>query len=107
MPAFAHESEAELARLFDAYGVAWQYEPRLFVLERDGQGRPVRALAPDFYLPDSGVYVEVTTLQQRLVTRKNRKVREVMERYPGVHITLLYRRDYHQLLAKYGIASAA
>ncbi len=90
-----------------AYGVAWEYEPRLFVLDRDAQGRPVRAFTPDFYLPDADVYVEVTTLQQRLVTRKNRKVREVMERYPGVHVTLFYRRDYHRLLAKYGISSAA
>lgn len=105
--AFAHPSERELARLLDFYGIAWEYEPRLFVLERNAAGQPTRAFSPDFYLPEADQYLEITTLQQRLVTRKNRKVREVMARYPGVRITILYQRDYQSLLAKYGIGQAS
>src|SRR5207302_1207522 len=57
---------------------------------------------PDFYLSDYDLYVELTTMRQRLVTRKNRKLRLLRERYPGINIRLLYRHDYYELLAKYG-----
>jgi hypoxanthine phosphoribosyltransferase len=57
---------------------------------------------PDFYLPELDLYVELTTLKQSLVTVKNRKVRRLRELYPEVNIKLLYKRDYHRLLAKYG-----
>ena len=63
--AFAHNSERELARLFDFYGLRWEYEPHTFVLERGADGSPTRAFAPDFYLPDHDRYLEVTTLDQR------------------------------------------
>ncbi len=89
--------------MLDFYGVAWQYEPRTFVLEADADGRPTLAFTPDFYLPDHDLYVEVTTLDQRLVTRKNRKLRLLRERHPGVAVRLLYQRDYLQLLVKYGL----
>ena len=71
---FAHPSEREFARILDFYRIAWQYEPRSFLLEeRDGQ--IIEMFTPDFYLPDLDLYVELTTLRQRLVTRKNRKLR--------------------------------
>src|SRR5215211_4448328 len=60
------------------------------------------ARTPDFYLPDLDLYVELTTMRQRLVTRKNRKLRRLQERYPEVNVRLLYKRDYYELLAKYG-----
>src|SRR5215216_5629206 len=98
---FAHPSEREFARILDFYRVTWQYEPRSFVLdERDG--RVVEMFTPDFYLPDLDLYVELTTMRQRLVTRKNRKLRRLQERYPEVNVRLLYKRDYYELLAKYG-----
>src|SRR5690242_9577114 len=80
-PAFAHPSEAQFARLLDFYGVAWRYEPRTFPL-REQDGRVVEAFAPDFYLPDFDLYVELTTLRQSLVTYKNRKLRRLRELYP-------------------------
>jgi bifunctional protein TilS/HprT len=101
---FAHASERHFAQLLDFYGIEWQYEPHLFVLEENPAGEPVRAFRPDFYLPGYDLHVEITTLRQSLVTKKNRKAREVMERYPGVRIKILYRRDYVALLAKYGLA---
>lgn len=98
---FAHESEEEFARLLDFYGVAWQYEPRSFTLSEE-DGRVTEAFTPDFYLPDLDLYIELTTLQQRLVTEKHRKLRRFQERYPDLQIKLLHRSDYLSLLAKYG-----
>jgi hypoxanthine phosphoribosyltransferase len=57
---------------------------------------------PDFYLPDQDLYVELTTMKQSLVTKKNRKVRRLRELYPELQIKLMYRRDYQQLVAQYG-----
>src|ERR1043166_7995094 len=88
-PAFAHPSEAEIARLLDFYGVRWEYEPRTFPLEWDAQGRPTLSFTPDFYLPDYDLYLEVTTIKPALANRKNRKVRLLREVYPEVQIKLL------------------
>ena len=98
---FAHESEAQFARLLDFYGVAWRYESRSFPL-REQDGRVVEAFTPDFYLPDSDLFIELTTLKQGLVTEKHRKLRLLRATYPDVNIKLLHRRDYLRLLAKYG-----
>ena len=107
MPEFAHESEAQIASLFDAYGVRWEYEPTTFVLETDDDGNPIEAFTPDFYLTDFDTYVEVTTMRQPLVTRKNRKVRKLAITHPDVTVKLLYRRDLEQLGLKYALADAA
>jgi hypothetical protein len=99
--AFAHPAEVEFARLLDFYGVRWEYEPRVFVLDRDADGRPTRAFAPDFYLPDQDLYVELTTVSARLTYRKTRKVRRLRELYPDVRIKLFDLRDVRSLLLKY------
>jgi len=62
----------------------------------------VESFAPDFYLPDLDLYVELTTLKQSLVRRKNRKLRHLRELYPMVRIKLFYARDFKALLLKYG-----
>jgi hypothetical protein len=100
---FAHNSERQFARLLDFYRVEWQYEPTAFPIEWDASGQPVQHFRPDFYLPRFGLYIEITTLNQRLVTKKNRKVRRLRELYPDVRIKVLYQRDYLSLLAKYGL----
>lgn len=100
---FAHNSERQFARLLDFYGVAWQYEPVTFELVSDDDGNVVEAFSPDFHLPDYDLFVEITTQRQRLVTRKNRKVRRLRERYPDIRIKILYQRDYLSLLVKYGL----
>ena len=107
MSRFAHPAERALAELLDFYGVAWEYEPRTFVLEADDDGNPVSAFTPDFYLPAFDTYVELTMLRQPLVTRKHRKVRRLGELYPDVRVKLLYRRDVERLARKYGLAAAA
>ena len=100
---FAHNSERQFARLLDFYRVEWEYEPTAFPIEWDAAGQPVQHFRPDFYLPGFRLYIEITTLNQRLVTKKNRKVRRLRELYPDVHIKVLYQRDYLSLLAKYGL----
>jgi len=81
----------------------WEYEPRTFTLEQDRDGRPVQAFTPDFYLPAYDLYIEITTLNQKLVTKKNRKARRLVEQHPEVSIRVLYQRDYLNLLVKYGL----
>ena len=42
-------------------------------------------------------------MNQKLVTKKNRKVRLLRELHPDVTCKVLYQRDYFQLVAKYGL----
>ncbi len=81
----------------------WEYEPRTFTLEHDREGRPVQAFTPDFFLPAYDLYIEITTLNQKLVTKKNRKARRLVEQHPDISIRVLYQRDYLHLLVKYGL----
>jgi hypoxanthine phosphoribosyltransferase len=81
----------EFARILDFYGITWIYEPRSFPLRWDGE-RIVEAFTPDFYLPDLNLYVELTTMRQRLATEKNRKMRLVRELYPEIQIRLINKR---------------
>jgi len=101
-PAFAHASEAELARILDFYEVAWEYEPHTFPILFDRDGAVLESFSPDFYLPELDLYVEITTLKQRLVRKKNRKLRRLRELYPALRVKLLYARDFRALLLKYG-----
>ena len=100
---FAHNSERQFAKLLDFYNIAWEYEPRTFALAWDRDGRPSQAFTPDFYLPAYDVYIEITTLNQKLVTKKNRKARQLRELHPEVDIRVLYQRDYLHLLVKFGL----
>jgi hypoxanthine phosphoribosyltransferase len=106
-PEFANEAELECAKILDYYRVPWEYEPRTFVLEQDADGRVVEAFTPDFYLPEQDLYVEVTVMKQSLVTRKNRKLRKLRERYPHVKIKLFYKRDIQRLAERYRLDLAS
>ncbi len=99
-----NEAEREVASLLDFYGIRWDYEPRSFVLERDADGHVREAARPDFYLPEQDLYLEITTMKQSLVTRKNRKIRKLRERYPEVKIKLFYKRDVERLVQRYALA---
>ena len=106
-PKFVNQVELECARMLDYYGVRWEYEPRTFVLQRDPHGRVTSAFTPDFYLPDQELYVEVTVMRQSLVTRKNRKLRELKRLYPDVKVKLFYRRDIERLAQRLRLKLAA
>lgn len=101
--AFAHPSERVAAQILDFYRIAWEYEPTTFPLEWDRHGSVLASFAPDFYLPEFDLYIELTTMSQKLVTKKNRKVRRLKELYPEVSIKILYQKDFRKLLFKYGI----
>lgn len=98
---FAHVSERNLAAIFDFYGIEWEYEPRTFVLDAKADGSLASAFAPDFFLPQFDLYIELTTLQQRHVTKKNKKLRMLRDRYPEVNAKILYLRDYQKLMAEH------
>ena len=105
LESFAHASERQFARLLDFYQIEWAYEPRSFDLEWDTQGNITQRFTPDFYLPAYDLYIEITTLNQKLVTKKNRKVRRLRETYPEINCKIFYQRDYLSLLN--GIASGS
>ena len=104
---FAHNSERQFAKLLDFYAIDWEYEPRTFVLETDDEGRVTEAFSPDFYLPEQDLYLEVTVMKQSLVTRKNRKLRKLRERYPHVNVKLFYKRDIERLAQRYRLDLAS
>ncbi len=100
---FANDTEREFARFLEFYRIPYQYEPRTFPLEVDAQGRVLEAFTPDFYLPEQDLFIELTTMKQSLVTRKNRKIRKLRRLHPEVNIRIFYQRDFYNLLAKYGL----
>jgi hypoxanthine phosphoribosyltransferase len=100
---FGHPSEQVFANLLDFYGIVWDYEPRSFPLQWDKDGKVSEAFTPDFYLPEFDLYVELTTMKQANVTRKNRKIRLLRAIYPHVNIQVFYQKDVQDLVTKYGL----
>jgi hypothetical protein len=101
--AFGHPSEQVFANLLDFYGIAWDYEPRSFPLQWDKDGKVSEAFTPDFYLPEFDLYVELTTMKQAHVTRKNRKIRRLKAIYPHLNLQVFYQKDVQDLVMKYGL----
>lgn len=83
--------------------MAWEYEPRSFPIAFDADGEPTKYFTPDFYLPEDELYIEITTMNQKLVTKKNRKVRRLRQFHPEVRCKIFYQRDYLHLVVKYGL----
>lgn len=104
---FAHPSERLFAALLDLHGIRWEYEPVEFTLRWDEDGSPTGGFRPDFWLPDLQCFVELTTADQRLVTRKNAKVRRMRDLYPEVEVMILYQRDFVALLDRHGLDASA
>jgi len=102
---FAHPSEALFATLLDRYGHEWLYEPYEFPLAWNAEGQPVRGFRPDFYLPTLGLFIELTVLEQRLVTKKNQKIRQFRTLYPELHLVVVYQRDYAELLERHHLGT--
>ncbi len=100
---FSHPSEAEFARILDFYGIEWRYEPTTFPLRWDEKGNVLEAFSPDFYLVQEDLYVELTTLRQRLMRIKHQKIRLIKELYPEVNIKLWARKDFLHFLEHFGL----
>jgi hypoxanthine phosphoribosyltransferase len=99
------------AVLLDVQGVRWEYEPVEFAIAWRLDGSKSGGFRPDFWLPQYRCFVELTTADQRLVTRKNAKIRRMREIYPEVELVVVYQRDFRALLEHHGLpmpeASAA
>ena len=104
---FGHPSEEMFANLLDFYRIQWEYEPRSFPLQWDKDGHVTEAFTPDFYLPELDLYVELTTMKQSLVTKKNRKVKLLRAIYPHINIQVFYQKDFQDLVFKYGLKMVA
>ncbi len=100
---FGHPSEEMFANLLDFYRIQWAYEPRSFPLQWDKDGNVTEAFTPDFYLPEFDLYMELTTMKQALVTKKNRKVKLLRAIYPHINIQVFYQKDFQELVLKYGL----
>jgi len=98
---FAHKSEKEFTKILDFYRIKWEYEPKTFTLGFDKKDNPEVCFTPDFYLPEYDLYIELTTLNQKLVTKKNRKIKKLRKLYPEINVKLFYKKDYNSLLFKY------
>jgi hypothetical protein len=100
---FVNSSEEIFANLLDFYRIAWEYEPKSFPIQWDKDGHVSEAFTPDFYLPEFDLFVELTTMKQAHVTKKNRKVRLLREIYPHINIQVFYQKDFENLMFKYGL----
>lgn len=95
---FANESEKEFVKILDFYGIKWLYEPKTFPIGWESDGSPNASFTPDFYLNDYDLYIELTTLNQKLITKKNKKLKLIKELYPDINIKLFYKKDFESLL---------
>lgn len=95
---FKNETEEEFAKILSMYNIEWLYEPKTFPVEWDAEGNVTMAISPDFYLPKFNLYLELTTMDQRYVTKKNKKMRLVRELYPGTNIRIVYKKDFNELV---------
>lgn len=101
VPEFKNDDEREFAEILDLYHIDWRYEPRFFPVEWDENERVTLAFAPDFYLPKFNLYLELTTMNQKYVSLKNKKLRLLRELYPGVNVKIIYKKDFESLLARF------
>jgi hypothetical protein len=101
-PPWANSTEEHFASLLDSYGIEWSHEPHRFPIAFNDAGQPTEYFTPDFYLPETDEYIELTVLKQRLCTKKNRKLRLMARFHPDIKCRIIYRRDYENLCLKYG-----
>ncbi|HEY1761643.1 MAG TPA: hypothetical protein VGG17_03515 [Acidimicrobiales bacterium] len=100
---FAHPSELLFSQLLTVYGHEWIYEPLEFPIAWNEHGVPVRGFRPDFYLPEHHLFIELTVLAQRLVTKKNGKVRRFRELYPEIPLRVVYQRDFQAIMRRHDL----
>ena len=104
---FKHPSEEEFARILDMHGLDWEYEPRTFPIQWDAEGNVTQAFSPDFYLPKFDTYIELTTMDQRYVAQKKKKVQALRKLYPGTNVNIVFKRDFNTLVKRFGLMKEA
>ena len=78
---FAHYSEKLFSEHLDLFDIKWIYEPRSFPL-RWGSGAIKMMFTPDFFLPEYDTYIEITTMDQKLISKKQKKIKLARKLYP-------------------------
>tara|TARA_B100001564_G_scaffold181707_1_gene152606 strand:- start:596 stop:928 length:333 start_codon:yes stop_codon:yes gene_type:complete len=108
---FAHYSENIFADHLDLFSIDWIYEPTSFPLKW-GSGSIKMMFTPDFYLPQLDIYVEITTMNQNLITKKQKKIKLAKRLYPQYKFKLINESQFYnflnsdtEFLAKKAIAS--
>ena len=100
-PVFKNPAEVEFAKILDMYQIEWKYEPKTFPIEWDAEGNVTLAFSPDFYLTQFDTYIELTTMNQKYVTLKNKKVKKLREIYPGTNVKIVYKKDFQSLIERF------
>ncbi|KGP75955.1 histidine kinase [Desulfosporosinus sp. Tol-M] len=100
---FKNQSEEEFAKILDMYSLDWEYEPRTFPIKWDMEGNITMAFSPDFYLPRFNTYIELTTMNQKYVSEKKKKVHLLKKLYPGTNINIVFKNDFYTLLERFGL----
>ena len=101
LPMLKTESEIEFAKILDMYHIDWEYEPKTFPIEWDREGKVISAFSPDFYLTKFDTYIELTTMNQKYVTEKNKKVKKLRKLYPGTNVRIVYKKDFYSLVERF------
>lgn len=83
--------EANYARLLNYLKVKWEYAPKTFDLGTQNY-------TPDFYLPESNLYIEVKNFMWKYSKIRDDKFRKL---YPNIKLQLLLKEDYLKLQNKY------
>ena len=94
---FAHNSEKIFSQHLDLFNIKWLYEPTSFPLKW-GSGSIKMMFTPDFYLPELNIYVEITTMNQKLITKKQRKVKLCKKLYPQLNFKLINEKEFLAIL---------
>ena len=96
---FAHPSEKTFSEHLDLFDIEWIYEPVSFPLEW-GSGSIKKMFTPDFYLPTLNLFVEITTMNQNLITKKRKKLKMAKKLYPNLNFKLFNEKDFYNILSK-------
>jgi len=100
---FKHPAEVEFAKILDMHNIEWQYEPHAFPVKWDAEGNVIRSIRPDFYLTKFDTYIEITTMDQKYVAKKNKKIKLLKELYPNININIVYKKDFESLVKRFGL----
>ena len=95
---FAHYSEKVFSEHLDLFNITWIYEPTSFPLKW-GSGAIKMMFTPDFYLPELDIYVEITTMNQNLITKKQKKIKLAKKLYPKSNFKLINESQFYNFLS--------
>ena len=103
-PVLKNQAEIEFAKLLDMYlRSTGNTSPRHFRSSGMRKATSPRRSARIFYLPKFDTYIELTTMNQKYVTAKNKKVKKLRRLYPGVNVKIVYKKDFHSLVERFNL----